>query len=68
MDARLLDGNRPQSGGKGPLGQMAVADDLAKAVAVAAVPSAVDPVGDLGLNGLGESLLDAAARTSVRTS
>ena len=54
VDARLLDGNRPQSGGKGPLGQMAVADDLAKAVAVAAVLSAVDPVGDLSLNGLGE--------------
>src|SRR5262249_34398266 len=61
MDARLLDRDRADAGGDGALGQVAVADDLVTADGVAAVPVAVDPVGDFGLDGLGEQLLGALA-------
>src|SRR5262249_39040489 len=47
--------------GDGALGQVAIADDLAATGGVAAVLVAVDPVGDLGLDGLGEQLLGALA-------
>src|SRR5262249_29993194 len=61
VDAGLLHRDRPHAGGDGPLGQVAVADDLAASGGIAAVLVAVDPVGDLGLDGLGEQLLGALA-------
>src|SRR6516162_8377922 len=61
MDARLLDRDRADAGGDGALGQVAIADHLAAAGGVAAALVAVDPVGDLGLDGLGEELLGAPA-------
>src|SRR5262249_18244432 len=61
VDAGLLHRDRAHAGGDGPLGQVAVADDLAASGGIAAVLVAVDPVGDLGLDGLGEQLLGALA-------
>src|SRR6516225_4396277 len=61
MDARLLDCDRADAGGDGAFGQVAIADHLAPAGGVATVPVAVDPVGDFGLDGLGEQLLGALA-------
>src|SRR5262249_25842157 len=59
--ARLLNRDRPEAGGDSPLRQVTIADDLAVAVGVAAALVAVDPVGDLGGDGLGEEVLGALA-------
>ena len=68
MDAGLPHRNRADAGGEGALGQAAVTDHLAMAGVVAAVAATVDPVGDLGLNGLGESCSAPWRRRSVRMS
>ena len=44
----------PDAGLDGPLGQVAVADDLAASPVVLEVGVGVDPGGDLGLDGLGQ--------------
>jgi hypothetical protein len=59
MYAWLLHRDRPDARGEGALGQMAVADDLTVASGIAAVLVTVDPVGNLGLDGLGQQLLGA---------
>ena len=46
----------PDAGLDGPLGEVAVADDLAASRVVLEVGVVVDPGGDLGLDGLGEHL------------
>ena len=54
MDPGLLDLDGPEAGLDGPLGEVAVADDLAASLVVLEVGVVVDPGGDLGLDGLGE--------------
>jgi site-specific DNA recombinase len=54
VDPRRLDLDVAQPGLDGPLGQVAVADDLATSLVVLEVGVVVDPGGDLGLGGLGE--------------
>ena len=49
MDRDLAD-----AGLDGPLGQVAVADDLAASPVIHEVGMVIDPGGDLGLDGLGE--------------
>jgi len=49
----LLDLERSDAGPDHPLGDVAVADDLAASVPVPQVGMSVDPGGDLGLDGLG---------------
>jgi len=56
-----MDLDRPNSRGDGSGGQVAVADDLAAAVLIPAILMAVDPIGDLGRDGLGEEWLGPAA-------
>jgi hypothetical protein len=51
---RLLDLDGADAGLDGPLGQAAVADDLAASLVVPEVGVVVDPGGDLGLDGLGQ--------------
>ena len=54
MDAGLLDFDGADAGEDRPLGQVAVADDLLASGLVPQVGVVVDPVGDLGLDGLGQ--------------
>ena len=54
MDPGLLDLDVPEAGLDGPLGEVAVADDLAAPGVVLEVGVGVDPGGDLGLDGLGQ--------------
>ena len=54
VDPGLLDLDVAQAGLDGPLGEMAVADDLASPGLVLEVGVGVDPGGDLGLDGLGQ--------------
>ena len=53
-DPGLLDLDGPDAGLDGPLGEVAVADDLAASLVVLEVGVVVDPGGDLGLDGLGQ--------------
>ena len=53
-DPGLLDLDGPDAGLDGPLGEVAVADDLAASLVVLEVGMVVDPGGDLGLDGLGQ--------------
>jgi hypothetical protein len=50
----LLDIDGPDAGRDGPLGEVAVANDLAASLVVLEVGVVVDPGGDLGLDGLGQ--------------
>lgn len=61
MDSWLLDFDRSDPGDQGPRRQMAVAHHLAVARVIEAVAMVVDPVGDFGLNGLGQELLRSLA-------
>jgi hypothetical protein len=54
VDPRLLNLDLSEAGLDGPLGEVAVADDLAASPVVPEVGMVVDPGGDLGLDGLGE--------------
>jgi hypothetical protein len=61
MHAGLLHADRADAGGEGTLGQVAIANHLASARGIAAVLVTVNPVSNLGLDGLGQQLLDALA-------
>ena len=66
LPAGTLDPSRlavlADAGGGGTLGQMAFADHLASAGGIAAVLVKVNPVGDIGHDGLGEQLLGALVK------
>ena len=54
VDPRLPDLDLAEAGLDGPLGEVAVADDLASPGLVPVMGVGVDPGGDLGLDGLGQ--------------
>lgn len=54
LDPGLLDLDLAEAGLDGPLGEVAVADDLAASFPVLESGMGVDPGGDLGLDGLGQ--------------
>jgi len=61
----LLHLDRPDAGEEGPLGQVAVADDLVAACLVPQIGAGFEVGGDLGLDGLGEELRRSPAEDLV---
>jgi hypothetical protein len=54
LNPGLLDRDFAEAGLDGPLGEVAIADDLAASLVVLELGMGVDPGGDLGLDGLGQ--------------
>ena len=67
MHPRLADRDFAQSGDEATLGQVAVADDLPSAALVGQMRVPLDPLGDLGFDGLGQQHLGSPAQDVAQT-